>query len=419
MAEAISMPRQGQSVETCIITQWFKQKGDKIEEGDLLFAYETDKAAFEEEAKVSGILLEVFFEEGDEVPVLTNVAVIGKEGESTAEFKPGTEGTAESKEKKEEKPVQTGKADVSVSEPSEPVTDQRLKISPRAKAMAKEKNIEPSAVKGSGPNGRIIVRDIEVFSEKQPSPSGAPVPEMDYSAFSERPTGSTDKALSNIRKIIAENMQSSLRNSAQLTHHISADARKILALRKDIKNRMETERLENITLNDMICFAVVQVLRKFPYMNAQFLGDKIREFHNVNLGMAVDTDRGLMVPVLMNAGDYSLNGLSGKLKSLASDCKSGKIDLELLKSAKGSFTVSNLGGYGIEMFTPVLNVPQVGILGVNTIQYQPRDLGDGGIGFIPVIGLSLTYDHRAVDGAPASAFLKELADFIASFHAEI
>ncbi|MGC9341892.1 MAG: dihydrolipoamide acetyltransferase family protein [Bacteroidales bacterium] len=421
MAEAVSMPRQGQSVETCIITQWFKQKGEKVEEGDLLFAYETDKAAFEEEAKVSGILLDVFFEEGDEVPVLTNVAVIGMKGESTGEFKPGT-ATEEKPEKMQEKaengPKDTVRSDKAFQHVEGSPEEDRIKISPRARAMARDMNINPSEIKGSGPNGRIIVRDIESYPGKSTIPSEAPLSEKDYSGYSEKVEGTTDKAISNIRRIIADNMQASLRNSAQLTHHMSADARKILALRKDIKQRMETDRLENITLNDMVCFAVVQVLRKFPYMNAQFLGDKIREFRKVNLGMAVDTERGLMVPVLMNADDYSLSGLSGKLKTLANDCKTGKIDPELLKSSKGSFTISNLGGYGIEMFTPVLNIPQVGILGVNTINYQPRDLGDGGIGLIPVIGLSLTYDHRAVDGAPASAFLKELAGFIADFNAE-
>ena len=134
--------------------------------------------------------------------------------------------------------------------------------------------------------------------------------------------------------------------------------------------------------------------------------------------MAVDTERGLMVPVLKNADDYNLSGLSSKLKTLAGDCRNGSIDPELLKAHEGSFTVSNLGAYGIEMFTPVLNIPQTGILGINTIKYEARETG-GTISFIPVIGLSLTYDHRAIDGAPASAFLKDLAEFISLFPVEI
>lgn len=418
MAEAILLPKQGQSVETCLITQWFKKIGDKVEEGDLLFAYETDKAAFEEEAKTSGILLEIFFNEGDEVPVLTNVGVIGKKGEDTDEYSPAKETETDSiPEPAAKDTVEVGKKESLL--PQAKLPGGRLKISPRAKNMAQEKNIDPSELTGSGPNGRIIVRDVITYFEKRSEKGFTETKAIDYSSYPGIVAETTDKPLSNIRRIIAGNMHKSLRNSAQLTHHISADARKIISLRKTIKQKMESERLGNITLNDMVCYAVVQSLRKFPAMNAQFLGDKIREFHNVNLGIAVDTERGLMVPVLMNADGYNLEGLAGKLKSLAEDCRKGKIDPELLKSENGSFTVSNLGAFGIEMFTPVLNLPQVGILGVNTITHRPFDLGEGTIGIVPVIGLSLTYDHRAVDGAPASAFLKEVADFICNFSHEI
>lgn len=143
-------------------------------------------------------------------------------------------------------------------------------------------------------------------------------------------------------------------------------------------------------------------------MNAHFMGDSLKLFDSVNLGIAVDTERGLMVPALRNANDYNIEGLSRRLKTLAADCRQGNIDPDLLSSEAAGFTVSNLGGFGIEMFTPVLNLPQTGILGVNTITYKPADTGDGTIAFIPHIGLSLTYDHRAVDGAPASAFLQEV-----------
>ena len=421
MAEAIFMPKQGQSVETCIITQWYKKKGETVNEGEILFSYETDKAAFDEEAKHSGILLDVFYNEGDEVPVLSNVGVIGKAGEDISSFIPGKEVSASSEPEREIPAAEKVEVAPKISEESK---DDRIKISPRAKRMAAEHSVDPTSITGSGPNGRIIVRDVEAIltqpqaaKPKVTAPVTVPVAEPAY--FDGEISGSTIRPISNIRKIIAKNMLESLRNSAQLTHHITADARKLLALRKVIKAKMETERLENITLNDMVCYAVVQTLRKHQALNAHLLGEKVREFNKVHLGMAVDTERGLMVPALKNADDYSLNGLAGRLKALASDCRNGKIDPELLKSEQGSFTISNLGNYGIEMFTPVLNVPQTGILGVNTITYRPGDIGDGTIGFIPVIGLSLTYDHRAVDGAPASAFLKDLADYIKDFNAEI
>ena len=214
-------------------------------------------------------------------------------------------------------------------------------------------------------------------------------------------------------------MSESLSNSAQLTHHLTADARKILKLRKEVKSRMESERIENVSLNDMLCYSVIKTLKQNPDMNVHFLGDSIQKFHKVHLGMAVSTERGLMVPILRNAGDYNLEALSTQLKKLANDCRGGSIDPQLLQSDMGSFTVSNLGAYGIEMFTPVLNLPQAGILGINTITYQARELDDGVIGFVPVIGLSLTYDHRAIDGAPASLFLQELKNNIENFDAEL
>lgn len=416
MAEAVFMPKQGQSVESCVITQWYKKKGEEISEGDILFSYETDKAAFDEEAKISGILLETFYDEGDEVPVLNNVAVIGKKGENISEFSPdkaANELETNIQDSSDIKPSVTSEASTE-STPSE-----KIRISPRARLMAEDKEVDISTIKGSGPNGRIIARDIEAIGEKAPASELKQVSrKTDYSAFEGDFPGATEKPVTNIRKIIAENMQASLQNSAQLTHHLCADARKILKLRKEIKSRIDSENLENITLNDMVCYSVIQTLRKHPDINAHFLGDKIREFNKVHLGIAVDTDRGLMVPVLKNADEYNLSGLASKLKKLAHDCRKGKADPELLQSLQGSFTVSNLGAYGIEMFTPVLNIPQVGILGVNTIKYEPRDIS-GTIGFIPVIGLSLSYDHRAVDGAPASAFLKALSDYIGQFPVEI
>jgi pyruvate dehydrogenase E2 component (dihydrolipoamide acetyltransferase) len=209
-------------------------------------------------------------------------------------------------------------------------------------------------------------------------------------------------------------MHASLKNSAQLTHHISANATKILGYRKKLKSDPENEKGENITINDMVCYSVINALKIKPDINSHFLADSIKTFNKVHLGIAVDTERGLMVPALKNAGDYSLPELSRALKSLADRCKNGNIDPELLAGDAASFTVSNLGSFGVEMFTPVLNLPQTGILGVNTITYRV-ELGDGKIESVPYVGLSLTYDHRAVDGAPASAFLKEVKNKIETF----
>jgi len=417
MAIPVIMPRQGQSVETCIITLWHKSVGEKVTEGDLLFSYETDKAAFDEEARVSGVLLDTFYNEGDEVPVLENIAVIGNEGESTESFKPGgakTEKQSEATVKEPEKPSKETPA----AEPEE--ASGRQRISPLARKLSRELGIDISGMAGSGPNGRIIKADIEAAkadnktakpttSETTPSTS-APRVQQPVTSFAVEQTGAYKvEKISNMRKIIATKMHESLQNSAQLTHHLSADARSLLALRKKFKaEKAEGKLNEDITINDLVCFAVTRALKKHPVMNAHFQGDTLKIFNKVHLGLAVDTPRGLMVPALPNADDYNLEGLATRLKKMATECKDGTINPDLLASTSASFTISNLGAFGIEMFTPVLNIPQTGILGVNTITHRPADLGDGTIGFVPHIGLSLTYDHRAVDGAPASAFLREI-----------
>ncbi len=407
MAIPVIMPKQGQSVETCIITNWLKKKGEIIHTGDILFSYETDKAAFDYESATEGILLDVFFEEGAEVPVLVNVAVIGSAGEEYESYRPG-KGVANTSQ------ATSGideKDSISTAvKSSETISDPNIKtrISPRAKRYAEDKGVNYNNIPGSGPNGRIIVRDVEAFLSGKTQQAFAKATAFD--------DGFTESPLSNVRKMIARAMHSSLQNSAQLTHHMSADVRNLLEVRKMIKSDLAEGKAEQeLTLNDMICWCVIRALKKFPEANSHFLDDRIKTFNNVHLGIAVDTPRGLMVPVVRNADTMDIINLSKAMKSVAEACRKGNVSPELLQSAAASFTVSNLGAYGVEMFTPVINLPQVGILGVCTILYRPADLGNGVMGFIPVIGLSLTYDHRAIDGGPATLFLKEIKDQIEKF----
>jgi pyruvate dehydrogenase E2 component (dihydrolipoamide acetyltransferase) len=408
MAIPVIMPKQGQSVETCIITKWFKQKGDAVKAGDLLFSYETDKAAFDVESPADGTLLEIFYSEGAEVPVLVNVALLGKEGESSESFKPG----------KSEEPEKSGTMKI----PSEPVRqeipvigseaikgtkDLTIRISPRAKRFADKNGVSFNNIQGSGPNGRIVCSDIY----KALSGAAAEVKEI-HKTTDEY----TEQPLTNVRKIIARTMLASLQNSAQLTHHLSADVRNLLESRRKIKEGINSgNKMQDITLNDMICWCVIRALEKFPAVNSHFLDDRIKIFNRVHLGIAVDTSRGLMVPAIKNADAMDLVKLSQQLKSAAEECRKGSIDPELIKSTAASFTVSNLGNYGVEMFTPVINLPQSGILGVCTIIHRPADLGNNIFGFVPYMGLSLTYDHRSVDGGPATLFLKEIKEQIEKF----
>jgi len=440
MATPVIMPRQGQSVESCILTEWYKNVGDQVSQGDLLFAYETDKAAFEEEAQADGILLARFFEEGDEVPVLVNAALIGSEGESVDEFRPGVISPAEAE------PAEAAQSEVSIpDEPKVAVVGSKAAISPRAKKLAREKRVVLEGIGGSGPGGRIIDRDIQEEIKKGkrltplakkklegeglavPGEGNAPFgkitskdliePAQVFSAIS---TGDyTDIPLSNVRKIIAGAMYHSLRNSAQLTHHMGANASKMLQLRKEVKRRLNDGYPYNITLNDMVCYAVIRSLKAYPEANAQFLDGKVRQFNQVNMGMAVDTERGLLVPSLPGADNFSLPGLSSQLKNLVEASRGGKISPDLLAPEAASFTISNLGNYGVEMFTPVINLPQVAILGVNTIIQRPMVMADGSFGFQPFIGLSLTYDHRAIDGGPATQFLAEIKNQIEQLSPEL
>ncbi len=442
MANAVIMPRQGQSVESCILTEWYKSVGDSVSKGDLLFAYETDKAAFEEEAPEDGVLLVRFYEEGDEVPVLLNVAVIGAKGDDFEAFRPegGATAIAETVSDPElivKEDVGPSAETVSIPQPG----SNGSSISPRARKLVKEKRVVREALAGTGPGGRIIERDVveairqgkvlTPLAQKKKEAEGLTVPcdrpdcgkykasdlvapsSASATTTSGEGTGSfSDEPLSNIRKIIAGAMYRSLQNSAQLTHHLSANAALMLQLRREVKVRQEGGYPYNITLNDMVCYAVVQSLLLHRGANAHFLGEHIRKFDQVNLGLAVDTDRGLMVPVLLNADSYTLPELSVRLKEIAENSKKGSISPDLLVPEAATFTVSNLGNYGVEMFTPVINLPQVGILGVNTIIQRPTTLADGSFGFQPFMGLSLTYDHRAIDGGPATLFLAEIKNQI-------
>jgi pyruvate dehydrogenase E2 component (dihydrolipoamide acetyltransferase) len=408
MATAVIMPKQGQSVETCIITRWFKRKGERVSVGDILFSYETDKASFDLESPVEGTLLDVYFGDGAEVPVLVNVAVIGKSGETTDSFSPTALPSIASKTviaSSASEALGSLKAINAVQ--TQPDHDNKTRISPRAKRIAENKGLDYNNLQGSGPNGRIIARDIEKAHFEDASV---------VKSIQTKGTEYTEQPLSNVRKIIAKAMQSSLQNSAQLTHHMSADVRSLLEARQKIKDKLSTDKSQqDITLNDMICWCVIKALEKFPEANSHFLTDSIKTFHKVHLGLAVDTPRGLMVPVLINASEMDLIKLSKELKSIAEACKKGSINPELIQSTAATFTVSNLGNYGVEMFTPIINLPQVAILGVCTIINRPANIGNNILGFVPYIGLSLTYDHRAIDGGPATLFLKEIKEQIEAF----
>lgn len=417
MATPVIMPRQGQSVESCIITSWAKKVGDPVKEGDILFSYETDKSSFDEAATVEGTMLAIFYQDGDEVPCLENVCVIGKEGEDISAFQKGGAQEAPAKEevKAEEKPAEK-KPEIEVTAAAN--TDGRVFASPRAKALAAQAGVDYTLAAPTGPEGRIIERDVQALLDKgvtaaapeeaapaaaAPAAASAAAPEAEYE----------DIKLSNVRKVIARSMHDSLATMAQLTLNATFDATSIQKYRAGIKANGEAMGLENITLNDIVVYAAAKTVKEFKDLNAHFLDDKIRQFKNVHMGIAVDTERGLLVPTVFNASELSLNQLAKESKTVITEAKEGHISPDKLSGA--SFTVTNLGSFGIESFTPVVNPPQVAILGVCGITTRVKVAKDGSMKTYPAMGLSLTIDHRAVDGAPGARFLKALCQNLENF----
>jgi pyruvate dehydrogenase E2 component (dihydrolipoamide acetyltransferase) len=439
------MPKLGNSVESSIIVAWKKQVGDRVNEGDVIAEVETDKAVQEVTAPASGTLLATYYAAGDDVPVMVEIALIGAADEARAPQVAPLIGNS---------------------------TDQspNIGVSPRARGLAARHHLALNGVVGTGPGGRIIERDIQAMIEHEAvrAPKLTPLARAkvdggEYSAptqgsgaggrittrdlipkfavaMSEAPDPHpivTDSAapiriaskqdapraesapqsarvipLKGVRKVIAARMLESLRTTAQLTLNASADARALQAYRKRLKDSAESLGLRGVTINDLVMYATARTLLAFPDLNAHLQEGAITQYDIVHLGFAVDAPRGLIVPVIKDAGARSLRSLAAESARLAAACQTGTIQPDDLDG--GTFTVSNLGSLGIESFTPVLNPPQVGILGVGAIQLKPVDV-DGETQFIPHIGLSLTLDHQAVDGAPAARFVQALTRNIAQF----
>ena len=424
MANIVIMPRQGQSVESCIITTWQKKKGDRVEVGDILFSYETDKSAFDEPSQFSGTILELLAAEGDVVPCLDPVCIIGEEGEDISALIPGAakeEAPAEEAKTEEVAETKIVEAEATVSE----AEGARVFISPRAKNLALKTGVDMTKVVPTGPHGRIIERDINkaldagfvattslvedflagkpiVVEEVKEAPAAAAPVADDFRAY-------TDEPMSNIRKVIAKSMHASLSEMAQLTLNSSFDATNLLAYRAKLKANGEALGLSKITINNMILFAAARVLPNYPEINANLIDNTFRKYKHANIGMAVDTDRGLLVPVIFGSDTLTLAELSAQAKTLAGKAREGKLSPDEMSG--GSFTVSNLGSMGVESFTPVINPPQTAILGVCCTTNRLNAEGK----VYPAMGLSLTFDHRAVDGAPAAKFLKELCTALENF----
>jgi len=540
MAQFVNMPKEGITVESCLIGEWRKEIGDSVDVDDVLFEYETDKAAFECLSTEKGVLLHKFYQAGDEAPVLTPVAVIGEEGEDIeamiegsaedeeeaeaedvteapieaedeeeaeaedvaeapieaedeeeaetedvteapieaedeeeAEAEDVTEAPIEAEDEEETKAEDEDEAEASViASDSEAIPEEEedapINISPRAKSFAEEQGIDPALATPTGPGGRILEADViaayneaadteeEAEAEAEEEIASSPeaprndeeeaeteeeeaaeaeiqteaviasdseaIPAQEEIASSpEAPRNDEDEAVvmyvdeqfSNIRTVIGKTMLASLQRAAQLTNHHSFDATNILMMREDFKTSGEETGYAAVSIGDIILYVTSRVLARHPEINALVAETGVRKYFTVNLAFACDTQRGLLVPVISDAEKKSLREISGEVKELAAAANEGRISPDKLSG--GTFTVSNLGATGVEVFTPIINPPQAAIAGITGIVERARKGKGGRVEVYPSIGVSLTYDHRAIDGAPASRFAAELCDALADF----
>jgi pyruvate dehydrogenase E2 component (dihydrolipoamide acetyltransferase) len=423
MATPVELPKLGNTVEECIVSRWAKHPGDAVAAGDLVAEIETDKATFELEAPVEGTVLATFFEEGALVPVFTNLFVIGEPGEDVEAFRPkaaaaspaaaalaATGGTAPAR------PASAVSAPAALDRAPVGSASAPGAWSPRARRFAEERDFHPAAVQGSGPGGRVLEQELRDLYFSSPRLSETAKAHALEGAEAPRegsgPAGMILAAdlgppavrISNIRERIARRMRESLASTAQYTLNSSADAGGLLRLRTKIKQSGATP---DINLNDLVAFCAVKAVLEMPDVNAVFLDGKLYKSAAVHLGFACDTPRGLLVPVVRDAHRMSAGELALRMKELTEKAVQGTISADDLGGA--TFTVSNLGNLGIESFTPLINPPQVAILGVDAIQLKPVRR-NAHVEFIDSIGFSLTCDHQIVDGAPGARFLKVLRE---------
>lgn len=412
MATAVEMPKLGNTVEECVVTRWMKHKGDSVANGDAVVEIETDKTIFEVTSPVAGTLLETFFEQGDLVPVFTNLFVIGSPGESVDAFRPGS---ARSGAFPSPDTAQSLKPTVPPPVPrqAEIYASSSASLSPRARSFAAEHDFDAAGVVGSGPGGRILESDVRKAYHSSPQlasakthigtgPDGSCADGVILSADLAEPPSK----ISVLREKIANRMRESLSRTAQYTLNTSANAGGLLNLRSRVK---ASTGVPDVNINDLVAFCTIKALLEVTEVNAEFIDGRIHKHSEVHLGFACDTPRGLIVPVVRNAHQLTIAELAVKMEELAAQAVKGTIALDDLSG--GTFTISNLGSLGIESFTPLLNPPQVAILGIGAIQLRAIRRA-GKVEFIDAISLSLTCDHQIVDGAPGARFLKVVRERI-------
>jgi pyruvate dehydrogenase E2 component (dihydrolipoamide acetyltransferase) len=421
MSSQVTLPRLGQGMESGTIVRWLKSEGEKVEKGDPLYELDTEKVTQEVEADSSGVLLKILAQEGDEIEVGKAIAVIGEEGEEvpTDESEPKAEAekpkaeAEEPTEVTEEEPAEEGEPaperederergkETGTEAPSEPeqrVNGGRVKASPLARRIAKERGIDLAQLRGTGPEGRIVAEDVERLSASpaKAAPSAAAV------------SGEVETVkLNQMRKTIARRMTEAWEAPAfQIA--MSADMSASIRLREALLERVEEGGVRP-TYSDILTKVIALALMRHRDMNAHFAGEEVHLFPTANIGIAVAIPHGLVVPVIRSCEAKTIQEIAVARADIVERTRGGKLKADDLEN--GTFTISNLGMYGVERFTAVLNPPQAGILAVGAIE-ERAVVEDGELEIQPRMDLTLTVDHRSVDGATASEFLRTVKSFL-------
>lgn len=392
MAVEVVMPKLGMAMKEGIITSWNIKAGDNVAKGELIASINSEKIETEIEAPADGTVLDIAVSEDEGVPPGTIICYIGKPNEKVV-----AHGAVDSIEESVPKEV----ALQNVQHPelyAKEGTKQRIKISPVAKKIAKAEKLDIATLIGTGPGGRITKIDVLQSLEEKVA-----IPEVNGKEESKA------IPITGMRKAIATRMHTSLQNSAQLTLTMKVDVTELVALHKNMAEVVQRRYENKLTITDFVARAVVLALREHKEMNSAYINDTIHQFEHVHLGMAVALENGLVVPAIRFANNLSLVELSKEIKKAAQKAREGSLSSDDMQGT--TFTISNLGSFGIEYFTPVLNTPETGILGVGAIEHVPiykgEELQKGSM-----LPLSLTFDHRVLDGAPAAAFLRTIKQYL-------
>ena len=409
MATAILMPKLGLTMKNGTIVRWLVNVGDAVNEKDPILEIETEKLTNTVEAPASGVLIKKLGETGDKFDVSAVVGYIGQQGESVGEETPGAAAAEQSKADCAAQPVSA----------AAPAADrgERIFISPLARKIAEQRGIDYKNIQGSGPNGRIVRADVEAYAaeqavkqqeaKQQPQPAPAQNTVLPPADLEE---GDTVLAYAGMRRAIGEKMHRAATEIPMVTHHVTADASALVSFRARL-NEAAADKSEKVSVNDIIMKLTAVALEKKPIMNSSLTADGIVLHKRINVGMATAVDGGLLVPVVRDANIKGLLRVSAECKLLAKKARSGQLVPEDMQS--GTFTVTNLGGYGsVDSFTPIINLPEAAILGVGRM-VDTVVPGQDGFEIRPMLTFSLTYDHRIIDGAVAAEFMQIFLELLA------